>query len=356
MRSIPTIYHGAPGTCGANTMRRQTSNWGQRDAGRPRIVGARSVHPRLKSVTKTPDIPVGRGASPETAGREARGANSRMQRGLVAMGTVAVLTVYSAGYEKTRAAAQRFADEDAVRRPPPPPVAGNVVATPAVEGTPESLVETAAQAVIDTALQLADPVPAPRTDPPKAQSAQVASGTAMTQADQAVAAPSPAGSTRVAQATGFDSGSSTPASTPAKQSSSSLRKDSGSVARDSAAVRADSAPAVVVADSTASSDTSTAQATDAAPVQVSPWEDGTYTGWGSSRHGDIQATVTVEAGRITSARISRCLTRYSCSWISALPPQVVERQSPETDYVSGATQSTNAFYYAVVEALSKARR
>ena len=38
-----------------------------------------------------------------------------------------------------------------------------------------------------------------------------------------------------------------------------------------------------------------------------------------------------------------------------LPPQVVTRQSPETDYVSGATQSTNAFYYAVVEALSKAK-
>jgi len=41
--------------------------------------------------------------------------------------------------------------------------------------------------------------------------------------------------------------------------------------------------------------------------------------------------------------------------IAKLPPQVAERQSPETDYVSGATQSTNAFYYAVVEALSKAK-
>ena len=35
--------------------------------------------------------------------------------------------------------------------------------------------------------------------------------------------------------------------------------------------------------------------------------------------------------------------------------EVAERQSPEVDYVSGATQSTNAFYYAVVEALSKAK-
>jgi uncharacterized protein with FMN-binding domain len=85
------------------------------------------------------------------------------------------------------------------------------------------------------------------------------------------------------------------------------------------------------------------------------WKDGTYFGWGTSRHGDIQAQVVVEAGRIASATISQCLTRYSCSVIATLPPQVAQRQSPETDYISGATQSTNAFYYAVVEALSKAK-
>ena len=42
-------------------------------------------------------------------------------------------------------------------------------------------------------------------------------------------------------------------------------------------------------------------------------------------------------------------------WIAALPGQVISRQSPNVDYVSGATQSTNAFYYAVVDALSKAK-
>jgi len=35
--------------------------------------------------------------------------------------------------------------------------------------------------------------------------------------------------------------------------------------------------------------------------------------------------------------------------------QVTDRQSPETDFVSGATQSTNAYYYAVVDALSQAK-
>jgi uncharacterized protein with FMN-binding domain len=89
----------------------------------------------------------------------------------------------------------------------------------------------------------------------------------------------------------------------------------------------------------------------AAPV----WKDGTYTGWGSSRHGDIQAAVVIESGRIASATIAQCLTRYSCDVIEKLPPQVAQRQSPEVDYVSGATQSTNAFYYAVVDALNKAK-
>jgi uncharacterized protein with FMN-binding domain len=94
----------------------------------------------------------------------------------------------------------------------------------------------------------------------------------------------------------------------------------------------------------------------APPAPPAPvWKDGTYTGWGTSRHGDIEASVVIEGGRIVSATISQCLTRYSCSVIDKLPPQVAQRQSPETDYVSGATQSTNAFYYGVVQALSKAK-
>jgi len=91
------------------------------------------------------------------------------------------------------------------------------------------------------------------------------------------------------------------------------------------------------------------------PAPAPKWKDGTYYGWGTSRHGDIQAAVTIESGRIASATIAQCLTRYSCSVISALPPEVPQRQSAEVDYVSGATQSANAFYYAVLEALGKAK-
>ncbi len=93
-----------------------------------------------------------------------------------------------------------------------------------------------------------------------------------------------------------------------------------------------------------------------APAPAKPaWKDGTYTGWGYSRHGNIEATVVIEGGRIASAAISQCRTRYSCDVIDKLIPQVAQRQSPEVDYVSGATQSADAFYGAVVEALSKAK-
>ena len=85
------------------------------------------------------------------------------------------------------------------------------------------------------------------------------------------------------------------------------------------------------------------------------WKDGTYYGWGSCRHGDIQAKVHVEGGRIVVASISECDTRYSCNVIERLPPEVAQRQTAQVDYVSGATQSVNAYYYAVVEALSKAK-
>jgi uncharacterized protein with FMN-binding domain len=101
------------------------------------------------------------------------------------------------------------------------------------------------------------------------------------------------------------------------------------------------------------------------PVAIAPtpapapapgkWKDGTYYGWGTSRHGDIQAEVVIAGGRIEAATISQCRTRYPCSVIERLPPQVAARQSPDVDYVSRATQSANAFYYAVVEALGKAK-
>jgi len=91
------------------------------------------------------------------------------------------------------------------------------------------------------------------------------------------------------------------------------------------------------------------------PAPKEAWRDGTYSAWGFSPHGDIEATVRIVGGRIESAVISQCRTRYSCGVIETLPPQVALRQSADVDYVSGATQSADAFYEAVFTALNKAK-
>jgi uncharacterized protein with FMN-binding domain len=84
-------------------------------------------------------------------------------------------------------------------------------------------------------------------------------------------------------------------------------------------------------------------------------KDGTYLGWGSCRHGDLQASVVIERGRIVAAAISQCFTRYSKNVIAQLPGQVVARQSADVDQISRATESSDAFYQAVTAALAKAK-
>jgi len=84
-------------------------------------------------------------------------------------------------------------------------------------------------------------------------------------------------------------------------------------------------------------------------------KDGTYLGWGSCRHGDLQASVTIEHGRIVAAAISQCFTRYSKNVIERLPGQAVKRQSADVDQVSRATESSDAFFQAVTAALAKAK-
>ena len=91
----------------------------------------------------------------------------------------------------------------------------------------------------------------------------------------------------------------------------------------------------------------------AARTAAGKYKDGSYVGLGRSRHGNIEATVVVQGGKIVSAKISQCLTRYPCSMIAALPGQVVTQQSADVDFVSGATDSSLAFQQAVANALAK---
>jgi len=86
----------------------------------------------------------------------------------------------------------------------------------------------------------------------------------------------------------------------------------------------------------------------------SPWHDGTYTGWGLSRHGDIEARVTIKHGGIVAVGIATCATRYPCYVIDEILQQPLFRQSADVDTVSRATESSDAYSDAVWQALQKA--
>ena len=226
------------------------------------------------------------------------GRSKRVSNGLVALSSAAVLTAYAAGYLRTRPAAARFAVA-AERKP-----AGRPTATAAPPPAPT---------------QPAVVIPEPGTS--------------------AAATMSPTPKRVVTQ--------------PPRRSATTRRPTTATAVAPAAPAPPPELPVAAVP---AADPIATAQPPSAPPApSKNQYKDGTYLGWGSSRHGDIQASVVVEEGRIVSATIARCLTRYSCSWIAALPPQVVSRQSPNVDYVSGATQSVNAFYDAVVDALNKAK-
>jgi uncharacterized protein with FMN-binding domain len=91
-----------------------------------------------------------------------------------------------------------------------------------------------------------------------------------------------------------------------------------------------------------------------APSATAAYKDGSYTGTGTSRHGSIAATLVIQGGKIVSANITQCGTRYPCSMISSLPGEVVARQSGTIDFVSGATDSSTAYQGAIMSALRKA--
>lgn len=100
--------------------------------------------------------------------------------------------------------------------------------------------------------------------------------------------------------------------------------------------------------------TSTPAPTKAAAGTSAAYRDGSYTGLGTSRHGNIQVTVVVTNGKVSSAAITGCMTRYPCSKISSLPGKVIAAQKAVVDHVSGATDSSNAYNMAVANALKQA--
>jgi uncharacterized protein with FMN-binding domain len=120
------------------------------------------------------------------------------------------------------------------------------------------------------------------------------------------------------------------------------------------------AQAIAAASATPSAATPTAApvattvATAASAASTGAYKDGTYSGTGSSRLGDITVAVTVQGGQIAAVRITGSTTHYPTSRISQLPGEVVAAQSTNIKLVSGATYSSQAFKQAVTQALAQA--
>ena len=92
------------------------------------------------------------------------------------------------------------------------------------------------------------------------------------------------------------------------------------------------------------------------PSQVQgQYRDGTYTGQGSSRRGDVWVSVQVQGGQIANVTITRSTLQYPLRDIANLPAEVVQRQSAQVDIVSRATYSSQAFRGAVTQALNAAK-
>lgn len=217
----------------------------------------------------------------------------RISNGLITLSSAAIVAIYAAGYQRTSPAAHRFDSQ----------------------------------------------IPQQRTS-----------------ATIAIATPPPAANSGAAAAPLVSSSAAPAIRKNTKKPSTPSHKGALSSAGDSAGSSSSLSPA-------STTNPPIEAATPPAVAAKNVYKDGVYLGWGSCRHGDIEASVTIQGGKIALVAISQCLTRYSCGWIAPkipgaglpdLPSQVVERQGPKVDYVSGATESSYAFADAVVAALSKA--
>jgi uncharacterized protein with FMN-binding domain len=235
----------------------------------------------------------------------------KISNDLVAASCAAVLAVYAAGYSRTREAARRFEIHTRERRPvvPTEPAAASprpaVIAAPPRQSSPPKPPSPIAARKLRPKSAVSSAAVAAAPQPP------VAAPATTVDALTVAAGPSSPGAPREIQ----------PVPLPAQ----------------------DTSP-----------ETPIAITREPASASAPKWRDGTYTGLGDSPHGDIEARVVIRDGRIVEAGIATCGTRYPCSVIDPLIHQPVERQSPAVDYMSHATESSDAYYDALVAALNDA--
>jgi uncharacterized protein with FMN-binding domain len=218
-------------------------------------------------------------------------ASNRMHRGLVALSASAIAAVYMAGYLRTQAADANIAAAEPALLASPTSQVA-VAAPPAATGAP------APQPVVQRQTQPTSPPSAAPTSQPQPR---------------------------------------TPAQTPPQPAQTP-------------------AQAAQPAQTSAQAAQTPAQAAQAATQALqAAYRDGTYSGQGTSRRGDVWVQVQVAGGRISTVSITRSTLQYPLRDIAGLPQQVVDRQSAQVDVVSRATYSSMAFRQAVTQALTSAR-
>jgi len=267
---------------------------------------------------------------------------SKITHGLVALSSAAILAVYAVGYVRTEAADAQLNGG----------------------GIPTSRVIAAAPVVLSTGTI----VPLPTTGSGNSGFFSPNTPTPVPTATLAAATPTANAVAAAAVATGTIGAPPTASATRGVATTTTTTNANAPVTTGATGVptlvpftppRAIATAPVVLPTTTPPTATraATTPAVAAAPAAVAKtgkYKDGSYTGIGTSRRGDIEVAVTVQGGKITSAEITTCGTVYSCSRIAALPGQVITRQSATVDRVSGATYSTQAYQLAVADALAQA--
>jgi uncharacterized protein with FMN-binding domain len=172
---------------------------------------------------------------------------------------------------------------------------------------------------------------------------------------------------------------------PVAESVAATAADTSVVATTDLISTATSTPSVVVGASAAATPTASATATSTAAGAATPgtsatatpatastatpgtsamatstatgsaYADGTYSATGTSRFGNVTASVTIASGKISNVQITKVTTSFPMSRIASLPAQVISAQSANVNVVTGATYSSQAFKQAVQTALTQAQ-
>lgn len=88
------------------------------------------------------------------------------------------------------------------------------------------------------------------------------------------------------------------------------------------------------------------------------YKDGTYTGSGYGHRGQIQVSVTISNGKITSINLvsdNDTPEYFNRAW-STVPNEIISSQSTNVNVVSGATHSSDGIIEAVQNALAEAKQ